>query len=116
MNLYQVAEEISRRLASIFLQGRGRPAAGLRRDAGSSRTIRTGAIACCSTSTSTATTGPASGASHQTGWTGIIARTMHLFATMTAERVREGGGAAYFEKQKEPAPLPPKQRPAKTHK
>ena len=33
MNLYQVAEEIARRLANIFLQGRGRPAAGLRRHA-----------------------------------------------------------------------------------
>ena len=31
MNLYQVAEEISRRLANIFLQGQGRPAPGLRR-------------------------------------------------------------------------------------
>ena len=30
MTLYQVAEEIARRLASIFLAGRGRPAAGLR--------------------------------------------------------------------------------------
>jgi hypothetical protein len=26
------------------------------------------------------------GASHQTGWTGIVARIMHLFATTTAER------------------------------
>ena len=31
MNLYQVAEEIGRRLANIFLQGQGRPPAGLRR-------------------------------------------------------------------------------------
>ena len=28
------------------------------------------------------------GASHQTGWTGVIARAMHLFATSTAEQVR----------------------------
>ena len=27
------------------------------------------------------------GASHQTGWTGIVARAMHLFATTTAEQV-----------------------------
>ncbi len=27
------------------------------------------------------------GASHQTGWTGIIARAMHLFATTPAEQV-----------------------------
>jgi hypothetical protein len=38
------------------------------------------------------------GASHQTGWTGIIARTMHLFATTTAEQVLKfGKGAAMVE-------------------
>ena len=35
------------------------------------------------------------GASHQTGWTGIVARMMHLFATTSAEQVLElGKGAA----------------------
>src|SRR6516165_7908515 len=34
------------------------------------------------------------GASHQTGWTGIIARIMHLFATTTAEQALELGKAA----------------------
>ena len=34
------------------------------------------------------------GASHQTGWTGIIARIMHLFATSTSEEVLELGKAA----------------------
>ena len=29
------------------------------------------------------------GASHQTGWTGIVARIMHLFATMNAEEYLE---------------------------
>ena len=90
MNLYQVAEEIARRLGEHLPQGQGRPAAGLRRQPGSSRTTRTGAIASCSTSTSTATTGPASGASHQTGWTGVIARTLHLFATSKPESLLHG--------------------------
>ena len=36
------------------------------------------------------------GASHQTGWTGVIARTMHLFATTTAEQALELGKAAAF--------------------
>ena len=31
------------------------------------------------------------GASHQTGWTGAIARLMHLFATLTPETVLAGG-------------------------
>src|SRR6516165_9718895 len=34
------------------------------------------------------------GASHQTGWTGIVARLMHLFATTTSEQVIELGKAA----------------------
>jgi len=36
------------------------------------------------------------GASHQTGWTAIIARAMHLFSTTTAEQVLELGKAAAF--------------------
>ena len=31
------------------------------------------------------------GASHQTGWTGVIARLMHLFATMTPDALLESG-------------------------
>jgi hypothetical protein len=38
------------------------------------------------------------GASHQTGWTGIIARTMHLFATLTPEQAVAGGKKSYFER------------------
>ncbi len=34
------------------------------------------------------------GASHQTGWTGTIARAMHLFATTTAEQALELGKKA----------------------
>ena len=34
------------------------------------------------------------GASHQTGWTGVIARAMHLFATTTAEQLLELGKRA----------------------
>jgi hypothetical protein len=34
------------------------------------------------------------GASHQTGWTGVIARAMHLFATSTAEQFLDLGKLA----------------------
>ena len=34
------------------------------------------------------------GASHQTGWTGILARILHLFATSTAEQALELGKLA----------------------
>ena len=36
------------------------------------------------------------GASHQTGWTGVIARAMHLFASTSAEQVLELGKTAAF--------------------
>ena len=46
-------------------------------------------------------TGAGLGASHQTGWTGFIARALHLFATTTSEQVLElGKGAAVIEIQK----------------
>jgi len=38
--------------------------------------------------------GTGMGASHQTGWTGLVARAMHLFATTTPEQVLELGKAA----------------------
>ena len=37
------------------------------------------------------------GASHQTGWTGVIARLMHLFATLTPEQALERGKKSYSE-------------------
>ena len=59
MNLYQAAQEISNRLASIFLRDHAghRPVYG-----GTKKFVRrpaSGTTTCCSTSTSTATTGPA---------------------------------------------------------
>ena len=84
MNLYQVAEEIARRLANIFLQGRGRPAAGLRRHRevpGRSALARS---ASCSTSTSTATTAPASAPAIRPAGPGSSPALMHLFATHDA--------------------------------
>jgi hypothetical protein len=33
------------------------------------------------------------GASHQTGWTGVVARLMHLFAVTPAHEFRDGGQA-----------------------
>ena len=39
-------------------------------------------------------TGAGLGASHQTGWTGIVARIMHFFATTTPETALELGKAS----------------------
>ena len=43
------------------------------------------------------------GASHQTGWTGVIARAMHLFATTNADQVLAMGKlAAAVEVEEQP--------------
>jgi Glycosyl hydrolase family 63 C-terminal domain len=100
MNLYQVAEEISRRLASIFLQGRDghRPVNGgekkLQEDPHWRDYIPFYEYF-------QGDNGAGLGASHQTGWTGLVARMMHLFATTTADQVLElGKGAAFVETDK----------------
>ncbi|MGZ6124652.1 MAG: MGH1-like glycoside hydrolase domain-containing protein [Myxococcales bacterium] len=93
MTLYEVAEELSRRLSGIFLrdgQGRRPLYGGTRkfqedphwRDLLQFNEYFHG------------DNGAGLGANHQTGWTGIIARTMHLFATTTPEQVLELGKTA----------------------
>ncbi len=106
MNLYQIAEEISRRLASLFLQdpsGR-RPMNGgeqkLQEDPHWRDYVQFYEYFH-------GDTGAGLGASHQTGWTGVIARTLHLFATTTPEQVLElGKQAAMVEIDKTAAPKP----------
>src|SRR5438045_132093 len=73
-----------------------RPVSGLSTAGrGNYRTIRTGVTTSWSTNTFMATTAPASGpdtrpaglgASHQTGWTGAIARLMDVFGRLTPDR------------------------------
>jgi len=93
MTLYQVAEEIARRLASIFLpddDGR-RPVYGGTRKFQQDPHWRDYVLFY---EYFHGDNGAGLGASHQTGWTGIIARVMHLFATSTAEQFLELGKAA----------------------
>ncbi len=105
MNLYQVAEEISRRLASIFLKDKNgrRPVYGGTQKFQEDQHWRDylqffeyfhG------------DNGAGLGANHQTGWTGVVARTMHLFATMKPEVIL-AGKYAYFEPQTKPAAAAP---------
>ncbi len=96
--LYGVAEELSRRLVGIFLKdARGRrPVNGPIekfldphwRDLALFYEYFHG------------DTGQGLGASHQTGWTGIVARAMHLFATSSAAEVQELGTKAAFVEEK----------------
>jgi hypothetical protein len=90
MNLYQVAEEICRRLASLFLRdekGR-RPVYGGTRKFQEDPHWRDLVLFY---EYFHGDNGAGLGASHQTGWTGIIARAMHLFATTTADQILQMG-------------------------
>ena len=92
MNLYQVAEEIARRLQNIFLKDKDghRPVNGGEkkfqdlhwRDLILFYEYFHG------------DNGAGLGASHQTGWTGVVARAMHLYATSDAQEMRELGKLA----------------------
>ena len=96
MNLYQVAEEITRRLAGIFLNGQDgrRPVNG-----GAQKFQEDPHWRDCIQFYEYfhGDTGAGVGASHQTGWTGVIARAMHIFATLTPEQALAGGKKAYVE-------------------
>ncbi len=103
MNLYQVAEELGRRLASMFLKGKDgqRPVNGgekkLQEDPHWQDCIQFYEYF-------PGDNGAGLGASHQTGWTGLIARLMHFFATTTSEQVLElGKAAAVVEVEPQPS-------------
>jgi hypothetical protein len=93
MNLYQVAEEIARRAASIFLKDKNgrRPVYGDCRKFQEDPHWRDLILFY---EYFHGDNGAGLGASHQTGWTGAIARTLHLFATTTADKMLELGKLA----------------------
>ena len=105
MNLFQIAEEIGRRLANIFL-----------RDSNGRRPVFGGVEAFQDDphwrdcllfyEYFHGDNGAGLGASHQTGWTGLIARSLHLFATMQPADI-EASKAAYFEKDSRAAAVTP---------
>jgi len=90
LTLYQVAEEISRRLSAIFL----RDSAGRRPVYGGTRKFQEDPHwrdLLLFYEYFHGDNGAGLGASHQTGWTGIVARMMHLFATPSAVQAVESG-------------------------
>jgi hypothetical protein len=93
LTLYQVAEEIMHRLTSIFL----RDGEGRRPVYGGSRKFQEDPHwrdLILFYEYFHGDNGAGLGASHQTGWTGVVARGMHLFATSTPQQVLEIGKAA----------------------
>ena len=98
MNLYQVAEEITAPLSDIFLKdedGR-RPVYGGTRKFQEDPHWRDCILFY---EYFHGDNGAGLGASHQTGWTGAIARIMHLFATMSPELVLAQGKKSYFKNE-----------------
>jgi hypothetical protein len=92
MNLYEVAMEIGRRLTSIFLkdeQGK-RPVHGTSKKFQEDPHWKDYPLFY---EYFHGDTGAGVGASHQTGWTGAIARIMHLFATTDAQMLLDQGKA-----------------------
>jgi hypothetical protein len=93
MTLYQVAEELSRRLAGIFM----RNAEGRRPVYGGTRKFQEDPHwrdYILFYEFFHGDNGAGLGASHQTGWTGIIARVLHLFASSSPAEVLELGKLA----------------------
>jgi hypothetical protein len=93
MTLYQVAEEIQRRLAGIFMRDENgrRPVYGgtdkFQQDPHWRDLILFYEYFH-------GDNGAGLGASHQTGWTGLIARLMQVFATVSAEQIVKFGKKA----------------------
>jgi hypothetical protein len=106
MNLYEVAAEISRRGSNIFLKGKD----GRRPVYGGTQKFQTDPHwrdLLLFYEYFHGDNGAGLGASHQTGWTGIVARALQLFAVTTAEQMLELGKLA---------PLTEVQKPARTGK
>jgi len=101
MTLYQVAEELAGRLAKIFLKDESgrRPVYG---GAEKFQTDPNWRDLVLFYEYFHGDNGAGLGASHQTGWTGIVARLMHLFATSSVEQVLELGKQAAITELKKP--------------
>ena len=95
MTLCEVAAEITRRLSSIFLRGPdgARPVNGGARKFQEDPHWRDCILFY---EYFHGDNGAGIGASHQTGWTGVIARAMHLIATVEPDAMLKGGKTGYF--------------------
>jgi hypothetical protein len=103
MTLFQVAREISRRLGTIFLRGPD----GRRPVFGGAEKFQTDPHwrdYILFYEYFHGDNGAGLGASHQTGWTGIVARAMQLFSTISAEKLLEGGKRMLFHTDDCPPP------------
>jgi hypothetical protein len=97
MNLFEVSKEISDRLANIFLrdkQGK-RPVYGSTEKFQSDPHWRDHILFY---EYFHGDNGAGLGASHQTGWTGLVAKTIQLYGLLDAKKALEGGKGTAFVK------------------
>ena len=95
LNLFEVAAEIAKRLVSAFL----RNSSGRRPVFGAVNTFQTDPHWCdhlIFPEYFHGDTGLGLGASHQTGWTGLVALLIHLFGNLDAEKILDEGKKAVF--------------------
>lgn len=100
MNLFEVARELSARLTSIFLVGADgrRPVFGGSNKFQNDPNFRDYVLFY---EYFHGDNGAGLGANHQTGWTGIVARFIQMFAVLEAESLLKGGRSEAF-KHREP--------------
>ena len=100
MNLFQVAEEIGRRLGNIFLKDE----AGRRPTFGGTKKFQEDPHWRDNLQFFEyfhGDNGAGLGANHQTGWTGCIARLWHVFGTLSPEKLLEDGKRVYFQQEEQ---------------
>jgi hypothetical protein len=106
MNLYQVSEEIARRLTRVFLRDEGgsRPVFGYAQKFQDDPHWRDYLLFY---EYFHGDNGAGIGASHQTGWTGLVARIIQLFGYMTPEQVlgEEARKLVYRKEGSAPQPV-----------
>ena len=98
MNLFEVAREIAHRLTKIFL----RDASGRRPVYGGTEKFQTDPQwkdYILFYEYFHGDNGAGLGASHQTGWTGTVAKLIEIFGRLEGEQLLSGGRAAAFEKR-----------------
>jgi hypothetical protein len=108
MNLFEVAREIADRLTRIFLRDPSTPSASSGQ-AGSGRRPVYGATEKFQSDPHWrdyllfyeyfhGDNGAGLGASHQTGWTGVVAKTIQLYGLLDPKQFLEAGKGAAFKK------------------
>jgi hypothetical protein len=102
MNLFEVAREIGQRLARIFLRDKD----GRRAVYGGNEKLQTDPHwkdHILFYEYFHGDNGAGIGASHQTGWSGMVASLIRLFGRTSAEEYLAAGHAGAFAKERDPA-------------